>query len=97
MEPATQDAPIHRLQTRREGESSRRRPEEQAALFFSVGAAATGQFIVDPDALNGQLGCVLLQEQEDKDLKPIAYWSRLLCSAERNYNTMHKECVTVVW
>lgn len=57
----------------------------------------TGQFIGDPDASNGQLECVLLQGHYEKVMKPIAYWSRLQCSAERNYNTTHKECLAVVW
>lgn len=58
---------------------------------------SAGQYTVDPDVSDGQLGCALLQEQENKQLKPIGYWSRSFCRVERSYDTTHKECLAVVW
>lgn len=43
-----------------------------------------------------QLGCVLLQDQEDKVLTRIGYGSRLLFGAGRNYNKTRKECLVVI-
>lgn len=57
----------------------------------------TGQFTVELDASDGQLGCFLLQEQDDKQQRPIGYWSNSLRSAERMYDTTHMECLAVVW
>lgn len=42
---------------------------------------ATGQFVVNPDASKAQLGFVFLQEQENKQLKSVSYWSSSLNSA----------------
>lgn len=56
-----------------------------------------GKFTLDLDASDSQLGCVLPQEQDDMQLKPVGYWSRLMCSAERNYDMRHEECLDVVW
>ena len=58
---------------------------------------ATGQFTIDTDACDYQVGCVLLQRQDDDSLRPIGYWSRTLNPAETRYDTTHKECLAVVW
>ena len=55
-------------------------------------------YILDTDACQTQVGCVLLQEQEDGSApKQIGYWSRTLSSAERNYTTTERECLAIVW
>lgn len=37
-----------------------------------------GQYTLDVDACNKQIGCVLLQEQKDqKESRPTRYWSRI--------------------
>ena len=56
-----------------------------------------GQFVLDTDASDGQLGCCLLQKQPDGSLRPIGYWSKTLTPAEQNYSTSEKECLAVVW
>jgi RNase H-like domain found in reverse transcriptase len=56
-----------------------------------------GAYTVDTDASDRQLGCRLLQEQPDGTQKPIGYWSRGLTSAEKNYSTTEKECLSIVW
>lgn len=45
-----------------------------------------GEYTVDTDASDSQLGCVLMQDHDDKWLKPVGYSSRSLCNAEQNYD-----------
>ena len=52
---------------------------------------------LDTDACAYQVGCCLLQEQEDKTWHPIGYFSRSLTDAERNYSASERECLAVVW
>jgi len=54
-------------------------------------------YVVETDASNLEVGCVLTQEQPDKTFKPIGYWSRPIKGGERNYTTTKKECLAVVW
>lgn len=53
-------------------------------------------FIVRTDASNYALGGVLLQGEE-KEEKPIEYASRLLTPAERNYSSVEREALAVIW
>ena len=54
-------------------------------------------YMLDTDASAYQLGCVLLQEQENGEWKPVGYWSRTLNSAEKAYSPTERECLAVVW
>ena len=47
-------------------------------------------------SING-LGAVLEQEQVDGKLHPIAYYSRSLSKAEKNYGITELEALGVVW
>ena len=52
---------------------------------------------LNTDACAYQVGCCLLQEQENKTWHPIGYFSRSLTDAERNYSASERECLAVVW
>lgn len=55
-------------------------------------------YMIDTDASAYQLGCTLLQEQDEPgDWRPVGYWSYSLNDAERNYSATERECYAVVW
>jgi hypothetical protein len=56
----------------------------------------TRDFVLRTDACDRGLGAVLLQEY-DGTLFPVAYSSRKLLSAERNYSVSEKECLAIVF
>jgi len=43
------------------------------------------------------LGCALLQEQQDGQLKRVGFYSRALQPEQRNYSATEKECLGLVW
>ncbi|SGY12583.1 BQ5605_C011g06548 [Microbotryum silenes-dioicae] len=59
-------------------------------------SADTAPFWVMTDASNHGIGGVLLQGQEWKMARPIAYWSRQYIPAERNYPTHKQELLAIV-
>ncbi|KAJ4430359.1 hypothetical protein ANN_22575 [Periplaneta americana] len=56
----------------------------------------TKPFILTCDASNNAIGCVLSQGTVGQDL-PVAFGSRTLNQAERNYSTIEKELLAIVW
>ena len=53
-------------------------------------------YYLQTDASNTGIGAVLMQKHDEK-LFPVCYASKKLSSAERNYSTIEKECLAVVW
>lgn len=54
------------------------------------------EFTLRTDASDASLGAVLLQER-DGVLHPVAYASRKLSRAEKNFATIERECLALVW
>ena len=48
------------------------------------------------DASNVAIGAVFLQEFDGEKF-PVAYISKKLNSAQKNYSTMERECLALVW
>lgn len=54
-------------------------------------------YVLDTDACESQVGCGLMQADDDKPLRRVGYWRKTLCHVERNYNTIERECLPIVW
>ena len=55
------------------------------------------EFILETDASNTGLGCVLIQRDRDNNDRVIAYASRVLSPAERKFSTTERETLAVLW
>ncbi|XP_055840052.1 uncharacterized protein LOC129907729 [Episyrphus balteatus] len=56
----------------------------------------TKEFIIQCDASNTGIGCVLSQLDESGNERPIFYHSQKLNAAQRNYNVTERECLAAV-
>ena len=54
-------------------------------------------FTVRTDASNTGLGAVLLQPNDQDELRPVLFASRKLLDRETRYSTVERECLAVVW
>lgn len=53
--------------------------------------------VVSADASSYGLGAVLLQQQRNGDIKPVAYISHSLSPVEERYAPIEKEALTFTW
>lgn len=53
-------------------------------------------FVIQTDASEFGLGCVLLQKKDDL-LHPVSFFSKKLLPREKNYSVPEKECLGIVW
>jgi RNase H-like domain found in reverse transcriptase len=53
--------------------------------------------ILETDASNAQFGVQLLQEEEDKTVRPVGFWSRQCSKAKGNNSATEKEALDVIW
>jgi hypothetical protein len=56
----------------------------------------TDPFKLEVEASGFAMGVVLLQKKEDGKKHPIAYYSKMLSAAERNYNIYDLELLAIV-
>ena len=54
------------------------------------------QFYLDTDASDVATGATLLQENPEGDLQPVAFFSKKMVAAERNYDIFDKELLAII-
>lgn len=55
------------------------------------------EYIVETEAYNVQVGCVLQRKHPDGTIRPLGYFSRKSIPSGRNYDTTQRECLGIVW
>ena len=100
--------PLNQLTTIAYGDTLPTFTEMQAATFTRLRDALLhppvlalprrgAPFTIDVVACDTQLGCALLEEQQDGQLKPVGSYSRALQPHQRNYSSSEKECLDLFW
>ena len=56
----------------------------------------TQEFVLSTDASQFGIGAVLLQKDENNDLRPVSYFSKSLNKAQRNYPVYDQELLAIV-
>ena len=60
-------------------------------------ADANKSYILHTDASDHAMGAVLMQEDDDGHLHPIAYASKTFNDAQQNYDTTETEALAIIW
>lgn len=55
-----------------------------------------GQYTLEFSAGDKQIGCVILQKQEDGSNRPAGYWIRTLNDKKPKLAKTHRECLAVL-
>lgn len=85
------------VQTKRPRITDRGRPKTELIMLAVLSLPKTdGKFVTKTDACGKQVGCVPPRKQDDGKVGPVGYWSRTLNDAENNYDTRHREPLTVM-
>ena len=66
------------------------------ALVKWINPRDSGTFVLDTDASNTGLGAVLSQQQDGCE-RVISYASRTLSKSEKNYSTIRKELLAMIY
>lgn len=90
-----QGAPKDLVWTREADEAMEELKRRITSAPALASADTSKPYILQTDASDVGLGAVLAQEQDGAE-HPIAFFSRSLNTAERNYSTTEKECLAVV-
>jgi len=82
------------------GEGQQRAFEELKSRLLSAPVLAhpnpSSQFILNTDASGFAIAAVLSQQQEDGSMRPVAYYSKKMNSAQKNYGVTDKELLAIV-
>ena len=77
--------------------------EEEEAAFRELKAAPilmmpdmNAPFVVETDASDFAIGAILSQTDESGELRPVAYYSKAMSAAERNYQVHDKELLAAI-
>lgn len=71
--------------------------EKLIILLVSALSRLKGDYTINKDACNPQIGHELLQQQKETVLKPIGYRFCSFCNAETRYGSTCEEYLEVVW
>ena len=82
------------------GEEQQKAFDELKARLQSASVLAhpdpSRQFILNTDASGFAVAAVLSQQQKDGSIRPVAYYSKKMNSAEKNYGVTDKELLAIV-
>src|ERR1700753_3232451 len=56
----------------------------------------TKQFQIEADASDYAVGRILSQEEKDRHIHPISFYSKTMAPAERNYDIYDKELLAII-
>ena len=67
-----------------------------APVLRTAKTGPTQEFVLSTDASQFGIGAVLLQKDENNDLRPVSYFAKSLNKAQRNYPVYDQELLAIV-